>query len=77
MPGIRGLAFDVQTIGKSDSFKDKFGTKELGLADSKKTAYRVPCINCKELLPLFKVELGNPGYDENIFSTPDQQFPLH
>jgi len=74
MNGIRGISLSIPAVGGSNSFQTGFGTPQLGNA-TPKGAYRLPCINCQELLPLYGCVMGQANYDADIWAAPDRNNP--
>lgn len=57
---------NVSVLGQSQAFQTEF--KLSTMVNSK--LYRLPCINCQELLPLFRVITGAASYDQEIVTLP-------
>ncbi|KAI1177886.1 hypothetical protein F4777DRAFT_540723 [Nemania sp. FL0916] len=69
MDHVRGISLGVPAVGSSDKFSAHFGTPQLGDAAAK-SPYRLPCINCQQLLPLYNIDMAN--YNIDIWATPDR-----
>ncbi|KAI0438391.1 hypothetical protein F4803DRAFT_98815 [Xylaria telfairii] len=74
---VRGISLAVSRVGGSNAFQDGFNTRTLGAAAGKNAngtnrtgVYRLPCINCQELLPLFHVNMNQ--YNTDIYTIPDR-----
>jgi hypothetical protein len=67
MSDVRGLSTSVVDVGSSFNFQEAFTSVELA-----KTVeggpYRLPCANCEVLLPLYKLDVSDKGYNADTLA---------
>lgn len=74
MGDVRGILMSVPDVGSSLGFQNAFTSVELGQAGAR-GPYRLPCDNCKALLPVYKLDMSDAGYNADIMAIPSQISP--